>query len=151
MNAAFRWAGVALFGLLAACSSAVPRSANGTAAAADVVRAYFAAINRQDQNAATALLASDVQWLAIEGGRSLLEADGREAMQRTLGAYFAATPDARSEVEVFARGVHRVAVYECVRWRTAGGSQRRCAHGLFEVQGEVIQRVWFWPAESAPS
>lgn len=136
--------------LLTACAGgSASRQGEGRSALA-VVEAYVAAFNRHDAAAASALLAPDLQWLAIAGDRIELEASGREAMRQSLQSYFQATPDVRSEVQSLARGQQRVAVYECVAWREGSARQQRCAHGLYQVQGGLIQRAWFWPAEGAP-
>jgi len=146
MRRALNWLVLAVVGLHGCAGGGAVRSTDAGAAVA-VVDAYAAAFNRHDAAAAASLLAADLQWLAIDNGEAKLEATGRAAMQQWLQNYFAAVPDVRSEMESFARGTQRVAVYECVRWRGESGAQRRCAHGLFEVRGGLIQRVWFWPAE----
>ena len=135
--------------LLSACGGSAVTRPNASPTAQAVVTAYLAAFNRHDADAAAAWLAPDLQWLAIDGGQSKLEASGREAMRLWLQAYFQSTPDVRSEIDSLARGAQRVAVYECVSWRGSEGAQRRCAHGLYEVQGGLIQRVWYWPAEAS--
>lgn len=134
--------------LLAGCAGSGSTRATDGLASEKLVQAYVAAFNRHDAAAAASLLAPDLQWLAIDNGQTNIEAAGRASMQQWLQNYFASVPDVRSEVETFARGTERVAVYECVSWRDAGVRQRRCAHGVFELRAGLIHRVWFWPAQS---
>ncbi len=133
--------------VLVGCAGSAPTRSAGGAAAEAVVQAYVSAFNRHDAAAAANLLAPDLQWLAIENSQTKTEANGRASMQQWLQSYFASVPDVRSELETFVRGDTRVAVYECVSWRKAGTRHRRCAHGMFEIEAGLIQRVWFWPAQ----
>jgi hypothetical protein len=111
------------------------------------LRAYFDAFNRHEPDSTVAFLAENVKSYAIAGDSLSLDGDGRDSVRAWLAGYFKQFPDVKSEIlEIRQTGPH-VFVHERVSWTAADGSaKRQSALSVYEIEGESIQRVWYFPA-----
>lgn len=95
-----------------------------------------------------ALVAPDFRWLSVDGDEVRVEAEGREALRSGMVEYFTAYPDVTTDLELANAGSPYLSVRERVRWTGADGTpQAQASLSVYEVRGESIRRVWYFPAE----
>ncbi len=113
-----------------------------------VVRAFVAAFNAQDPDAMVALTHPDVEWLSVDGDRVSVDARGHDALREAMTGYFASTKNVASALEALLATGRFVTARERVFWDTGTGEARtQAALSVYELEGERIRRVWYFPAE----
>ncbi|HAV61366.1 MAG TPA: hypothetical protein DCY13_03270 [Verrucomicrobiales bacterium] len=125
-----------------------------TAAAADkpatheqAVRDYVNAYNARDLDTMLRLVADDFQWLSITGDRIAADANGREALRKSMTAYFNSAAAVRSNLEWVRASASRVVALERATWKTADGERSQKSLSVYEFRGGLIARVYYFPAE----
>ncbi len=147
-----RWAvgGCELALALLLATSQLPAQAAPTGAAADsaslsVVRRYFAAYNEHDIDAVVRLVTPDFVWLSLAGDSITVEVRGADAVRSGLVDYFRRLPTARSEIEAITALGPWVSVRERARWVGKTGPRSQAALSVYEVRGDLLRRVWYYP------
>jgi hypothetical protein len=130
--------------------SAATRSA-GLTRAERVVRDFVDAYNRHDVSAMLALTDTAVAWLSIVGDSVRAETRGADALRRSMEGYFRSVPTARSTIEALRVLGPWVTVEERAHWTAAAGPRSQAAVAVYEVRGDRIRRVWYYPAVREPA
>ena len=113
-----------------------------------VVHAFVAAFNGHDPKAMVALTHPDVEWLSVDGDRISVDARGHDALREAMTAYFASTKNVGSVLEAVVATGRFVTARERVFWDAKDGTERtQAALSVYEMDGERIRRVWYFPAE----
>ncbi len=110
---------------------------------ADVVQRQVDAYNARDIDAFVGFYAEDVKLMRHPSGEVF--AEGREAMRETYSAMFEASPELDCTVMTRTVSGDYVVDHEFVTGMRGGPPVRAVA--IYEVNGELIQRVWFLPKE----
>ncbi|MEO0420171.1 MAG: nuclear transport factor 2 family protein [Pseudomonadota bacterium] len=112
-----------------------------------VAVAYVDAYNARDLNAILALMHEDVEWLSIEGSETVAFASGKAELAAQMEDYLA-SPDATfSTVEGSVGNGRFVAVREVAHWTDdKGNSRSQAALAVYEIEGGLVRRVWYYPA-----
>lgn len=118
------------------------------AGSADTVRDFVDAYNRHDVDQAMSFLAEDARWLSIDGETLVTEASGRKELAAGLRAYFASLPSARSVIRDLQTNGNFVSVVEEAQWTSDGEERRQCALAIYEIDRDVIKRVWYFATQS---
>lgn len=134
----------ALLGL-AATPVAAERSAE------QAVRAFVAAYNNRDFAAMEMLLHADAGWLAVDGDKVAVEAQGRDALIAGNRRYLTRScPSCRSELDGVASTERFVTTVERARWTRRDGSRaEQSGVGVYEVKDGRILNVWYFPVDKA--
>ena len=112
-----------------------------------VVRSLGDAFNAHDPAAMAEHVADDILWLGFAAADSVYtEADGKEALIAGMGGYFNAVPSVRSQMEDVVVTGNFVAYRERVFWQSEDGERSQAALAVYEVQDQLVQRVWYYPA-----
>lgn len=112
-----------------------------------LVHQFVAAFNAQDSAAMGRLVSDDVQWLSIEGEKVTVETDSRQALLTSMDAYFRACPSCRSSLSGIVATTDRVSAVETAQWRSASGLKQQRSVSVYEFNGPLIRRVYYFPAE----
>jgi hypothetical protein len=119
--------------------------------AAALAQRQLDAYNAQDVGAFAACYAVDVRVERLPGGEVVVE--GREALRALYGDLFRREPGRRAEL--LARMTCGRFAVDHERVTSAPGAEPRYAVAIYEVEGELIRRVWFPPtapgASASPS
>lgn len=114
---------------------------------AAIVRAFIDAFNAHDATAMSTLLSDDVQWLSVRNGETSIEVEGKPALVATMAAYFNDCPTCRSEIAGLTASNERVSVVEVAHWEGTGGAQSQRAMAVYEFDGALIRRIYYFPEE----
>jgi imidazolonepropionase-like amidohydrolase len=110
---------------------------------ADVVQRQVDAYNARDIDAFVGFYAEDVELMRHPSGEVF--ARGREQMRETYTAMFEASPELLCTIMERSVSNGYVVDHEFVTGMRGGPPVRAVA--IYEVEGELIQRVWFLPKE----
>ena len=121
-------------------------SASTLASPADIVRAYMVAYNAHDVEAMLALVSEDLTWFTIEQDDVRTEIEGTYYLELGMTAYFQAIPDSRSEIRALSVSGAFVSVVEQAFWQSEGETGTQCALAVYEIEEELIRRVWYYAA-----
>ncbi|RUO31561.1 hypothetical protein CWE12_00750 [Aliidiomarina sedimenti] len=125
---------------------------SGTAQAEDSanaqrVRDFVAAFNAHDTSEMAEFVTEDVQWFAVNGASLSVETDGKSALLAAMDGYFQSCASCSSQlVEVMQSG-NQVITIEEASWRGQSGMQSRRSTAVYEFAGDLIQRVYYFPAQ----
>ena len=126
---------------------AIAAEENLTSQQEQLVQNYTAAFNRQDVDAMMNFVATDIQWLSVNGEKLTLEANGKTELRRGMQEYFATCSSCKSRLQnVFSSGT-RVSALEIASFATAQGKQSQQSMSIYEFSGLLIKRVYYFPAE----
>lgn len=123
--------------------------AGGTAAPVDPldrVRSLMRAFNLHDAEAMATHFTDDVQWFQIDGQEITVEATGVEQVRKAMADYFEAVPSARSVMEESMVSGRYVIFRERAFWEPSG-RRTESSLAVYEMRGDRIHRVWYFPAE----
>lgn len=132
--------------LMAACVA----RAEGEPTAKDreaLVAQLLEAFNRQDPEGMSKLVTADVQWLNVSDSTTIAEASSKEELLKGMAAYFAACPSCRSSHAGMVSTPGRVGVVEIASWTKDGVDHTQRSIAVYEFAGELIRRVYYFPAE----
>lgn len=112
-----------------------------------IIENYTEAYNQADLEAMSALMSETIQWLAVEGDETALMADGKEDLTTQLESYMR-SGGTTSTLSGWSQNGSFVSVIETAHWSTASGEERsQSALAVYEIRDDLIQRVWYYPAE----
>lgn len=132
------------FAALASCASMIPAPDNDEHA---IISAYTEAYNDRDVAAMSALMHPDIQWLAIEGDKVEIYADGKADLIAQMTDYVASPAATTSSLGTPIADGPYLAVRETARWsQTDGTPAEQSALAVYEISGGLILRVWYYPA-----
>jgi uncharacterized protein (TIGR02246 family) len=112
-----------------------------------VVRDFVAAFNAREPERMLALATDDVEWVNVEGAGVSVEAAGKDALRKSLTAYFKSCQTCRSSIEIKAVTANRVAAIESATWTVSGVERSQRSLSVYEFQDGRIRRVYYFPAE----
>lgn len=141
---------VVLASLALVCLIALPQ-ASGADDKSEAVREFLDAFNAHDAAAMAALVADDVQWLAVSGSEISIELEGKAALAAAMSEYFSACPTCRSEIRGLTSSGERVSVVEVASWAGSNGPRSQRSMAVYEFSGSLIRRVYYFPEEAEPN
>ncbi|MBX2818619.1 MAG: nuclear transport factor 2 family protein [Rhodothermaceae bacterium] len=122
--------------LLTACTH-VQNSTSALSVAEELVEAF----NRHDPEAMAMQVATDFELYYVdEAGASALAITGRDQLVTEMNGYFESQPSVKSTVLASIDGP----VYVSFREQIVGGQS---SLAVYEIRDQLIQRVWYYPAE----
>ncbi|MBO6574276.1 MAG: nuclear transport factor 2 family protein [Rhodothermales bacterium] len=128
--------------LLTGAGCSAPQSPDS--AEAQTVRAFTQAFNEHDVAAMALFLHEDAHWIYLMDDSLYTEAESREAITTSMAGYFEAYSDVNSSLEsVHSLGPFVTAV-ERVSWN--GGQNAQSATVVYELENDLIRRVWYHDA-----
>lgn len=113
----------------------------------NTVERFVAAFNAHDSSAMAALATNDIEWLSIAGERVNAEAKGKGDLVNSMNAYFKSCPTCRSELSGVTSTASRVSAIETASWQGKNGLRSQTAISVYEFSGNLISRVYYFPAE----
>ena len=117
---------------------------------ADRVEQFLAAFNRHDPEAMAALVTEDIKWGYVSQTGMSFELEGKAALVKSMGEYFASCPSCRSENYGMLCSTARVSVIEVASWKTQNGPKSQASLAIYEFSGDLIQAVYYFPEEPTP-
>lgn len=112
----------------------------------DVVERLVTAYNAQDVEGLIELTTEDIRWMGISGDSLSVETDGRVAFREAMAEYFSSRPSARSNILSIAASGAFVQTIERATWTVDDAERSLCSMGIYEVAGDRIRNVWYFPA-----
>ncbi len=152
---AFGLSAVAWIALLLGCSTteqpeADLRPAKQTTADPNrsFVDRYLEAFNAHSVDQMTALMHEELEvYYVDQNGVSALGTEGRTSMGTELASYFEQLPDVASRIEGEVASSERFVSYtERVIWTQQGQTRTQAALAVLEREGDLLRRVWYYPA-----
>lgn len=116
--------------------------------AIELVQTYVEAFNERDVDLLLALAHDRIQWLSAEGEQVRVETEGHDALAKSLRAYFAGCSSCRSELLWIQRAGSRIVAHELASWESGGKRRSQASLVVYELEGESIRRVTYYPAEA---
>ncbi len=115
-----------------------------------VITAYVQAYNDRDIPAMSALMHPKIQWLSIEGSKTVIVADGKADLVKQMSEYVSSPSATTSELASPVFNGQFIAVKETARWKRANGSVgQQSALSVYEIDKGLVCRVWYYPSERA--
>ncbi len=105
------------------------------------------AFNAHDVKAMAALVTNDVQWLNVADDKVTEETGSRDALVASMTAYFKSCPTCRSSLAGVIATANRVSAVEVAHWQGRDGPRTQRGIAVYEFSGELIRRVYYYPAE----
>lgn len=113
-----------------------------------VVRELVAAFNAHNVAQMLRLCAPDIRWMSVASERLTIEALGTESLGKAMESYFRTVPSARSTLLSTVVSGNFVTAVEQATWHSGGQQRVQCSVSLYEVRGQKIQSVWYFPAHT---
>ena len=111
---------------------------------------FVDAFNRGDVDRMLEHLTVDASWYYVQDGTIIPEARGHAALRESLGAYFQHYATVESSLgECLENGPYRATI-ETVTWLEEGTRTSQRALAVFEIDNELIQAVYYFPAVRKP-
>ncbi len=112
------------------------------------VTSYVDAYNAKDADAMRALMHPDIQWIAIEGAKSEVVADGRDSLVAQMADYFDSPMVPRSTVGDIIENGRFLVMRETAHWTDSDGKDReQSSLAIYEMEDGLIRRVSYYPAQ----
>ena len=111
------------------------------------VREYMAAYNKKDLDSMMKMVSKDIQWIYITGDKIAVETKGKEALRKSLAAYFKSAPGVKSDLEWTRATSSRVAALERASWKSKTGVKSQSSLSVYEFKKGKIIRVYYYPSE----
>lgn len=92
-------------------------------------------------------VSDSVKWYGIAGDSMKIEVSGRSALETWLRGYFNGYPSCRSEFLSVQQVGRFFSIDEKASWKGKNGDRSQRSLGVYEIAGEKILRVWYFPAE----
>lgn len=132
--------------LLLMCVSAA-QGAGTPSPQVTVVKQFIVAFNAHDSAAMARLVIDDIEWLSIDGEKISTETKGKDELVKTVDSYFKSCPSCRTRLSDIASTSSRVSAIEIASWQGSKGSKSQRSISVYEFSGELISRVYYFPAE----
>ena len=137
---------------LMACSPGVDPS-QGTDSSPELTEAqqiisdYVQSFNDCDLQAASTLMHEEIEWLTISGSSVDVTTQGKAALIEALTAYMTNGCSTVSTLSDWSVNGPHIAVKETAGWMNADGeSQSQSATAVYEIEDQLVRRVWYFPA-----
>lgn len=136
-----------VFNLLLMCG-AMAQDAQTPKDREHLVTQFIAAFNRQDADAMMQMLTPQAQWLSVDGEKITPEGTSRDAIGKSMQAYFKSCPTCRSKLTGVVATANRLTAVEVAQWQTSAGKPKeQRGVSVYEFTGALISRVYYFPAE----
>ncbi|AZQ13062.1 nuclear transport factor 2 family protein [Shewanella khirikhana] len=123
---------------------AFPAMANASPEA--VVRDFLAAFNQQNIPQMLSNTHQAVYWNHIKGQKVDTKAETQAEFGAALQDYFESLPGAHAEILSMTASGSYVSILEQVSWTVDGEINSQCSLGVYELIGEKISSIWYYPA-----
>lgn len=133
--------------LVLALSLALGQTAPAQLDHAATVRRFVDAFNARDIDAMLALATDDVEWLSVDGAKISVETSGKDALRKSMTAYFKSCPTCRGAVDIRTVTAARVAAVETASWTDASGPRSQKSLSVIEFHDGRVRRVYYFPVE----
>ncbi|ABL98551.1 nuclear transport factor 2 family protein [Shewanella amazonensis] len=111
-----------------------------------VVREFLAAFNQQNVAQMLAQTNQAVYWNHIKGQKVDTKAESQTEFGAALQDYFESLPGAHAEILSLTVSGSYVSILEQVSWNLDGEINSQCSIGVYELLGEKISSIWYYPA-----
>jgi len=112
-----------------------------------VIVAHVDAFNAKDIPAMSAVEHPEVEWFSVEGDTITVEVKGRAQLADMMTDYLEANPTVTGSLRDWSINGDFISVTETATWQTADGTfQSQSALTVYEMDGDLIRRVWYYPA-----
>ena len=112
------------------------------------VSKYIAAYNIRDLELMRSMMHPEIQWIAVEGGKSEVVADGREALVEQMRGYFASPTRTWSTFSDVIENGRFLTMRETAHWQAADGTAKaQSSIVVYEFEDALVRRVWYYPAQ----
>ncbi|MEZ5681566.1 MAG: nuclear transport factor 2 family protein [Erythrobacter sp.] len=113
----------------------------------DTVSAYVEAYNTRNLEAMSALMHDDVQWLAVEGDKVEVVANGKSDLTRQMRDYIGSSRATTSMLDGRLKDGRFIAVREVASWIDGDGRvQSQSSLAVYELEAGLVRRVWYYPS-----
>lgn len=113
-----------------------------------MISTYVEAYNARDLDAMQAMMHPDIQWIAVDGGKSEVVADGREALVEQMQSYFASPSETRSTIGDMIENGRFLTMRETAHWKDSSGAEKaQSSIVVYELEDGLVRRVWYYPAQ----
>jgi len=125
--------------IIAACQPA--------AAPHPVIVSHVSAFNAGDVAAMGRLEHPDIEWINVENSALSIEVSGRAELASMMTDYMLANPTVTGTLRDWSINGDYVSVTETATWtNTAGAQQSQSALSVYQIEDNLIRRVWYYPA-----
>jgi hypothetical protein len=125
--------------LVAACQPA--------AAPHPVIVSHVSAFNAGDVAAMGRLEHPDIEWFSVENASLSIEVSGRDELASMMTDYMLANPTVTGTLRDWSINGDFISVTETASWMTdTGEKQSQSALSVYQMEGDLIRRVWYYPA-----
>ncbi len=140
------WVIAMMFSLLSASATA-----ESDPSALATAKKLLTAFNQHDPEAMAALVSEEFELYYFSNGKAELSASGRADLKSQMTDYFASHPTVRSVVEGSVDGPRFATFRERAISIRDGVESSASSLAVYEVESELILRVWYYPAEAPRS
>ncbi len=113
---------------------------------AGTLDAWMVAYNQHDIEGMLKHAHPDIEWLFVKEDTVLVETRGTEALASGLKTYFSSLPSARGTVHNLHVHDRFASVTEQAHWIKDGEERSQCSLAVYEMEGRLIRRVWYYPS-----
>ena len=114
----------------------------------ETVKAFVEAFNQKNSQAMAEFVSEDVKWLSISGESLQLETSGKHDLIKSMDSYFKSCPSCQSELSALESISNQVSAIETARWQSKDGLKSQSAISVYEFEGDVITRVYYFSAQN---
>ncbi len=112
-----------------------------------VISAHMDAFNKGDVAGMSKMHHPNIEWLNIEGSEIKLQVSGRAALAKSMETYFQSPTRVTGTLTNWTLDDNFVSVLETVRWKSEKGyAKSQSALTVYQMEDNLIRRVWYYPA-----
>ncbi len=112
-----------------------------------MARAFVAAFNARDIDTMLSMATDEVEWISVSGVKLVIETSGKDALRKSMTAYFKSCPTCQSQIDVSAVTTSRLAAVETASWKVKDSPRSQRSLSVYEFENSRIRRVYYYPVE----
>lgn len=114
-----------------------------------LIVAYTQAYNDRDLDRMQIMMHADIEWIDVSGSAQTIVTSDKAQLVEEMASYFKQPYASSSALEGWGGNGNFVSVTEVASWTTPAGEQKsQAAIAVYEIDGDQIRRVWYFPAQT---
>lgn len=114
-----------------------------------IISEHVRAFNAGDVAAMSKMQHPDIEWLSVTGSEISTEVAGRDALAKNMTTYFKSPTKVTGTLRDWSVNGNYVSVTETASWTAKDGTRKsQSSLTVYQLEDNLIRRVWYYPAVS---
>lgn len=113
-----------------------------------VVKQFIQGFNNHSVEQLLQHTTPNVHWFNLSGTKMDIETSTQQELGAAMTDYFASLSDAKASLRQILVSANYVSTVEEVTWSHDGEQHSQCSLGIYQLAGDKINAVWFYPSHA---